>query len=314
MSRKSKKRPHWLPAVLALLLTMLVLVVLLPTDQEEPVLAPTAVQNMGSTPVSNSFLNSEKQLNFAYEELTEQKSLQAPKETPIPLKNGFPESGIALVMDDVGYDLKALKRVLALPFPVAISILPDAPGAQKAAVMAHEAGEIVMLHLPMEPTSPKYRSRMTDAFLRTDMNEAQVRELTTLALQQVPYVAGINNHMGSLLTTLEDPMKWVMKICRERSLFFVDSKTSNSSVAANIASEYGLAWGSRRIFLDHTVDAEDLKMAWAAAVRCAEQKGSCIVIAHPHAETLSFLEQQMSKKDHRYIRPVTSMLHAGGRS
>lgn len=312
MSRKSKKAPRWLHVALAFLLVVLVVIVLLPTGQEEPVLTPAAVQNMESVPAP--FSSSAKQLNFAYEELTEQKSLQAPKDVPIPLKNGFPETGIALVMDDVGYDLKALKRVLALPFPVAISILPDAPGAAKAATMAHEAGEIVMLHLPMEPTSPKYRSRMTDAFLRTDMNEAQVRERTILALKQVPYVVGINNHMGSLLTTLEAPMQWVMDICRERSLFFVDSKTSNNSVAANVASEYGLAWGSRRIFLDHTVDAEDLKMAWGAAVRCAEQKGSCIVIAHPHAETLSFLEQQMTEKDHRFIRPVTSMLHAGGQS
>lgn len=310
MSRKLKRAPRWLHVALAFLLAVLVVVVLLPTGQEETVLTPSAVQNIEPAPVSNSA----EQLNFAYEELTEQKRLQAPKDTLIPPKNGYPESGIALVMDDVGYDLKALKRVLALPFPVAISILPDAPKAARAATMAHEAGKIVMLHLPMEPTSPKYRSHMTDAFLRTDMSEAQIRERTYLALQKVPHVVGINNHMGSLLTTLEAPMKWVMEICKERSLFFVDSKTSNSSVAASMASEYGLAWGARRIFLDHTVDAEDLKMAWGAAVRCAEQKGSCIVIAHPHAETLSFLEQQMSEKDHHFIRPVTSMLHAGGKS
>ncbi|MDX8404351.1 MAG: divergent polysaccharide deacetylase family protein [Mariprofundaceae bacterium] len=307
MSRKLKKTPRWLHVALAFLLAMLVLVVLLPTGQKEPALIPAVKPDLASHPI----VSSEKPLNFAYEELTKEKHLQAPKDLPLPVRNGYPESGIALVMDDVGYDLRALKRVLALPFPVAISILPDAPVAMKAATMAHDAGKIVMLHLPMEPTSPKYRSRMTDAFLRTDMNEAQIRERTYLALQQVPYVVGINNHMGSLLTTLEDPMKWVMEICKERSLFFVDSKTSNSSVAANIASEYGLAWGARRIFLDHTVDAEDLKMAWAAAVRCAEQKDSCIVIAHPHAETLSFLEQQMNEKDYHFIRPVTSMLHAG---
>lgn len=171
-----------------------------------------------------------------------------------------------------------------------------------------------MLHLPMEPTTPKYRARMDESFLRADMTEAQVRQRFYLALQQVPYVAGVNNHMGSLLTTLAAPMKWVMEICKERSLFFVDSKTSHSSVAADMAAQYGLAWGSRRIFLDHTVDAEDLKMAWRAALRCAEQQGSCIVIAHPHAETLNFLEQQVTAKEFQWIRPVTSMLHAEGAS
>ena len=248
MSRKLKKAPRWLQAALAFLLVVLVLVVLLPTGQKEPALIPAVVQNMESDSASNPAFNSEREIDFAYEELTEEKSLQAPKNVPLPVHNGYPESGIALVMDDIGYDLKALKRILALPFPVAISILPDAPRAHEAATMAHEAGKIVMLHLPMEPTSPKYRSRMTDAFLRTDMNKTQIRERTYLALQQVPYVVGINNHMGSLLTTLKDPMKWVMQICKERALFFVDSKTSNSSVAADIASEYGLIWGCTPYF------------------------------------------------------------------
>jgi len=321
MRRTFKKTPQWLHVALALLLVMLVLVVLLPTVQEEVVLNQSLVQEQEgmldrespSNALSNS--NPENPLNFAYEALTEEKSLQAPKdveEAVVPQK--LPESGIALVMDDVGYDLNALKRVLALPFPVSISVLPDAPAAVKAATMAHEAGEVVMLHLPMEPSNAKYRSRMTESFLRIDMTEAQIRERFYAALKQVPYVVGVNNHMGSLLTTLEAPMKWVMAICKERALFFVDSKTSHTSVAADIASEYGLIWGTRQIFLDHTVDAEDLKMAWAAAIRCAEQQKSCIVIAHPHAETLNFLEQQVAEKDHHFIHPVTSMLHTGGES
>jgi polysaccharide deacetylase 2 family uncharacterized protein YibQ len=316
MRRPSKKTPRWLYAALAFLLAALVLAVLLPTEEKSPVSTQSNVVIVGSTPErgSHDHLKSVDGIDFAYEELTEAKHLQAPKDVSAAKQNGHPEPGIALVLDDVGYDLKALKRVLALPFPVAISILPDSPKAAEAATMAHEAGKVVMLHLPMEPTTPKYRARMTDAFLHMNLNEAQVRERFYLALQQVPYVTGVNNHMGSLLTTLEAPMKWVMQVCKEHSLFFIDSKTSHNSVAANIASQYGLAWATRRIFLDHTVEAEDLRLAWGAAVRCAEQKNSCIVIGHPHAETLNFLEQQVAEKDYHLIHPVTSMLHAGGRS
>ena len=309
MSRRAKKRPHWLYAVLALVLAALVLVVLLPSDDRAP--TPGQGQMVKSTsPKPDPTQSTEKgAVDFAFEEVSEDQNLQAPKDVNVATHNGYPESGIALIIDDVGYDMKALKRLLALPFPMAISILPDAPGAAEAAMRAYESGNVVMLHLPMEPTTPKYRARMGPSFLRMDMDQSQVRQKFTQALEQVPYVTGVNNHMGSLLTTLEAPMQWVMDLCKEHALFFVDSKTAHASVAADVAAKAGIAWGARRIFLDHTVNAEDLKLAWGSALRCAQQKGSCIVIGHPHAETLDFLEHQVRSEDYRLIHPVTSMLH-----
>ena len=296
------------------MLAALVVAVLLPEDDNTPTSdrRSTVVVAPGLEPAVPARSAEKKPADFAFEEVNEGQNLQAPKDVNVVPHNGHPESGIALVIDDVGYDMKALRRLLALPFPVAISILPDAPGAAEAAMRAYESGSVVMLHLPMEPTTPKYRARMDASFLRMDMDRAEVQKTFQKALEQVPYVTGVNNHMGSLLTTLEAPMQWVMDICRERSLFFIDSKTSHSSVAADVAAKSGIVWGSRRIFLDHTVKAEDLRLAWGAALRCAEEKGSCIVIGHPHAETLDFLEHQVRSKDHRLIRPVTSMLHAEG--
>lgn len=307
MSRRPKKRPHWLYAVLALVLAALVVVVLLPNDDRVPTLSPV-VKSASSKP-ENTEVSTQDMADFAFEEVSEGQNLQAPKDVNAAIHHGDPEPGIALLIDDVGYDMKALKRLLALPFPIAISILPDAPGSAEAAMRAYESGNVVMLHLPMEPTTPKYRARMGPSFLRMDMDQSQIRQKFNEALDKVPYVSGVNNHMGSLLTTLEAPMQWVMDLCREHALFFIDSKTAHGSVAADVAEKSGVAWASRRIFLDHTVNAEDLKLAWQSAVRCAEKKGACIVIGHPHAETLDFLEHQVRSEDYRLIHPVTSMLH-----
>jgi polysaccharide deacetylase 2 family uncharacterized protein YibQ len=304
MSRRPDRVPYWLYAALALLLLSLIGVVLLPVDgvREEPAV---------STPAKPFDDQAGEQSSTVYEEF--QKAPVSPSIETLPTPRiSRAGTGIALVMDDVGYDLNALKRVLALPFRVAISILPDAPYAAEAARMAHEAGSIVMLHLPMEPSDPKYRARMNGSFLKTGMDEAQIHDRFIQALNRVPHVTGVNNHMGSLLTTLEEPMRWVMEICKKRALFFIDSRTAHNSVAANIAAEHGLAWASRRVFLDHTVDDEDLRLAWKSALRCAKRKGSCIVIAHPHAETLNFLEQQVLEDEHLFIRPLTTLLHSGG--
>jgi len=204
--------------------------------------------------------------------------------------------------------------LLELPFPVAISVLPDAPEATEAARRAHEAGSVVMLHLPMEPTTPKYREKMNDAFLTSEMEESELILRFRKLLERVPYSVGVNNHMGSLLTTIPEAMRLVMELCRERNLFFIDSKTSSASVAADMAKESGISWGVRRIFLDHSIEPDALRMAWLSARKCVERHASCIVIAHPHAETLDFLEQQISQEDFAMIHPVTSMLHGGGGS
>ena len=206
-------------------------------------------------------------------------------------KGGAPATaGMALILDDVGYDLAALKRALALPWPVAVSVLPDAPHAVRAARMAHAAGRLVMLHLPMEPANPKYRARMDAGFLRADMSRDEVRRIVLADLARIPFVAGINNHMGSRLTTMERPMRWVMEICREKGLFFVDSRTTKDSVAARMAREAGVAWGERRVFLDDSVAPEALAAAWEAARVRLKRRQPVIVIAHPHPETLDFLE------------------------
>jgi len=298
MSRGPERTPYWLYSALVLMLVFLVVVVLLPADgeQKEPEIA-----------VSDPFTGEQHQSGLLYEEF--QKAPIEASETP-PVNHAG--TGIALIMDDVGYDLKALKRVLALPFHVAISILPDAPYAEESAKMAHAAGSTVMLHLPMEPSNPKYRARMNGAFLKADMDEAQIKDHFIQALNRVPHVTGVNNHMGSLLTTLKEPMQWVMQVCKQRALFFVDSRTAHNSVAATVAADSGVAWASRRVFLDHTVDDEDLRLAWKSVLKCAKRKGSCIVIAHPHAETLNFLEQRVLESERGSVQPLTTLLHSGG--
>ena len=246
---------------------------------------------------------------ITYEEYQQAPSLQKMHDKQDHAK--VPAKGIAMIMDDVGYDLKQVRRVLALPFPVALSILPFSPYAGKAARLANGHGNIVMLHLPMEAVGQMGKGKIGNNFLRTDMSRPEARQRMLSALERVPHVVGINNHMGSLLTSMVGPMRWVMEICRQQGLFFVDSRTSKETVAAGQAKLAGIRWGERRVFLDHNSDMESLKSAWKLAKRYLARDGYCIVILHPHAETLDFLEHRISEFDKRQIVPVTDLLHQG---
>ena len=52
---------------------------------------------------------------------------------------------IAIIIDDLGYELVAGERAIALPGPVACAILPGAPRARQLANAANERGKEVLL-------------------------------------------------------------------------------------------------------------------------------------------------------------------------
>ena len=204
---------------------------------------------------------------------------------------------IALIIDDVGYDMKAFRRLIALPFPITVSILPDAPYAKQTAQMAYQHGLPVMLHMPMQTMNPKYTSKMEAFYLHTAMSKSVFTQVFEDALAKVPHVVGVNNHMGSALTADVKSMQWLMELCEKHGLFFVDSRTSATSVGADIAQKNKVPWNSRDVFLDHSVESDALAHAWQSALSCASRNDACVMLAHPHQETVSFLEQNIASED-----------------
>lgn len=216
------------------------------------------------------------------------------------------EGRLALILDDVGYDIDALQRLLRLSVPLAISVLPDAPQATKAATLAKQAHHIVMLHLPMQPVDPSLQ--MDDYFLHSGMSKSEMRRVFLHDLKQVPYAEGVNNHMGSKLTQMQQPMHWVMQMIQEKGLFFVDSRTSANSVAADVAAQVGVAWTTRQIFIDHEMKIASMKKAWKRAQSCIQKGYECVVIGHPRPMTVAFLENYLTKADARHIVSIKRLL------
>ncbi|MDQ6988215.1 MAG: divergent polysaccharide deacetylase family protein [Mariprofundaceae bacterium] len=287
-------RPTWVYAVLSVLLAALLFAVWLGSDSVQK-----KDDESKSTVPQVVFEDTERMASIKVAE--PKRKLTEPD---VPGRHG-----IAVILDDVGYDLKALRRALAFSWPLAISILPDAPHARKAAILAHEAGHAVMLHMPMEPLNPRYQKQMDESFIRVGMKRDEVRQLMLNALIRIPFVEGVNNHMGSRLSALPAPMRWVMQVCREQKLFFVDSRTNKDSVAAQLAREAGIRWGERRVFLDDSVEPEKLRQSWRLARKRLAKNGFVIVIAHPHKQSLDFLAQ-LSDADKAVIVPLQRLLFA----
>lgn len=219
-----------------------------------------------------------------------------------------PQPVIAIIIDDMGEKLSRGKKAIALPGKVTLSFLPHTPHAKQLANKAHAAGKEVMLHLPMETEAGK---QLGPGGLTLHMTENEIKTTTSKAVQSIPHVKGINNHMGSLLTRHPGAMGWFTQSVKEHGdLYFVDSRTSVHTVARQIAMEKGLPSASRDVFLDHVQNRKAIRKEFRRLLKLAKKQGAAIGIGHPYPETLAVLKKELSSLGAKGVRliPVSQII------
>jgi polysaccharide deacetylase 2 family uncharacterized protein YibQ len=201
---------------------------------------------------------------------------------------------IALIMDDMGAQQALGVAALQLPGDVTYSFLPFAPYTQQLAKMAYFQGRELMLHIPMQATKP---GEAEEGELTASMSHSELTDLLQEQLRQVPYIAGVNNHKGSLLTQNHACMQQVMQVLTDtygNGLYFIDSQTTAQSVARRVALEFGISSRARDIFLDHdNPDRVVIRQQFRKLIMLARQQGSALGIAHPRPNTLKVLQYEL---------------------
>ncbi len=197
---------------------------------------------------------------------------------------------MVLVMDDMGQSMPAARQVLALACPVTFAVWPDSGHARETARAAHEAGNEVIVHLPMEPLGYPGVKPGPNA-LMVGADAASVERTVRAALDKVPYAAGLNNHMGSRFTQDSAGVQAVLRVLREKNLMALDSLTHPASVFYAQASRMGLDALKRDVFLDVTAKKDVVLRQLRAAEKVALLTGQAIAIGHPLPETLAALKE-----------------------
>ncbi len=216
-------------------------------------------------------------------------TLPEPLPEPPPVFEPAPTRGadLVLIIDDLGNNLPAGQRALALPSDITFAILPHTPHAHDLAEQAHAAGKEVMLHAPM---SNRSGTPLGQGGLTPELDRDAFRTILDEALAAVPHIRGVNNHTGSDLTAREQPMEWLMETLAEQKLYFVDSVTTNDSVAGKKAEERNIPFLRRQVFLDHSTQPDDIDHEFRRWLGIARREGLAVGIGHPYPETLDYLE------------------------
>jgi polysaccharide deacetylase 2 family uncharacterized protein YibQ len=147
--------------------------------------------------------------------------------------------------------------------------------------------------------------------LTLEMTEQQFMEATVREIAAVPYVTGLNNHKGSLLTRHPGTMAWLMRaINKHGNLFFVDSRTTKETVARQLAVEYGVPNSSRNVFLDNNPNPEAVRAQFRKLVAIAKRDGTALGIGHPLPGTLNVLEEELENLHRQGVQllPVSHLI------
>lgn len=218
----------------------------------------------------------------------------AQAETPLHRQPSAPGAlpDIAIIIDDIGYDKGLAEKFMSLNGALTYSILPFCRYSAELARLADQKGFEVMLHLPMEPNEYPMVDPGKGALLSSMTPDERISQLER-DLDAVPCIKGVNNHMGSKLTTLSDEMNQVFSVLKKRGLFFIDSRTSAATQARSSARLFKVPFAERDVFLDHVQDRETIRAQIEELMRISEITGRAVGIGHPHEATYEVLAQMM---------------------
>jgi len=202
----------------------------------------------------------------------------------------------------MGGQLNAGLRALQLPGAITYAFLPHTPHSRSLANAAHHLNREIMLHLPMQAMGA---NKLGPGGLTLNMSRAQFRQTFLSNLKAIPHVAGINNHMGSLLTRHPGHMRWLMEeIKQQDNLYFIDSRTTHHTVANQLARESQIPSRQRDVFLDDDPSLTAITKQFELLLKKANQFGSAIGIGHPYENTLTILSQLIPQLKDQNIKLV----------
>lgn len=195
---------------------------------------------------------------------------------------------VAIVIDDLGLDPAFAERAIRLPAAVTLSWFPYGHDLARLTEAARAQGHELLVHMPMEPFAGD-QDPGPDALL-TSLSAQEVRARLARNLSHFSGFVGINNHMGSRFTSDASAMMPVVDELSARGLLFLDSRTTGSSIAADLTRLAQVPTAVRDVYLDHDPDRAAIRARLGETEAIAHRRGAAVAIGHPKPGTFAELE------------------------
>lgn len=213
-------------------------------------------------------------------------------------------TSLSIIIDDFGYfGSKKLDDFLRINKNITFSILPELPFSQVVMQKADNQDRETMIHIPMEPISYPQNDPGDNAIF-VDLTSKEIRKRMKKYLKNLPLCIGANNHMGSLATQHEYIMTPVLKTLKENNLFFVDSRTSQKTIAYSLAKDMGMDTYKIDFFLDSGSADGRVQRMTDKIKKYAQTHREIVVISHCSSKSLKELKQILQNLEGSDIKVV----------
>lgn len=216
---------------------------------------------------------------------------------------------VAIIIDDIGYDRIMAEKFIDLEAVLTFSLLPYSPFQEKIISKAQAKGFDIMLHLPMEPLEYPEVDPGPGRLLVLMSPDQLIAQLNQ-NLNAVPYIQGVNNHMGSKMTADSSQMNQIFSVLKKKGLFFIDSRTTDKSLCHQSARLLQVPFAQRDVFLDNIQEPEFIRKQINRLVQIANRDGEAIGIAHPHPATYEVLREALPDLQKKVqLVPASRVVH-----
>ena len=182
-----------------------------------------------------------------------------------------------LVLDDAGHDLDHLREFIPFQGIFTVAVLPGLPFSRESAQMVLALGHEAILHQPMEAIGGNDPG---PGAILVGHSDREIRRTLTSNLSTMPGVVGVNNHMGSLATGDARVMQTVAATLHRHRLFFLDSRTTHLTVAADTTRTAGVPTIERDVFLDNVRHEAAISEQLDQGLAIADEQGYAVMIGH----------------------------------
>jgi polysaccharide deacetylase 2 family uncharacterized protein YibQ len=237
----------------------------------------------------------------------EDKPVRKPVLRPKPLlPDQLPR--VSIIIDDIGYERVIADKFLSLDAVLTFSVFPHSPFQKAFVKKAAAKGHEIMLHLPMEPNGFPEIDPGPGALLTSMSPDELICQLNE-NLDAIPSIKGVNNHMGSKMTSVSTQMYQIFSVLKKRGLFFIDSCTTSATLCKPSARLLQIPFAQRDVFLDHIPEPDFIRKQIKELINIAISHGEAIGIAHPHSVTYEVLREELPELQKKVrLVPASSLV------
>lgn len=199
------------------------------------------------------------------------------------VNTNFQKPKLAIIIDDFGQNRNGVNEMMALNRHLTFAIMPFLDYSRQDALNAHKKGYEVILHLPMQSQKEDIQSWLGPRPVKLSFDDSKIRKITLDSIDAIPYISGVNIHMGALASENQRVVTSVMTTVKEKGLYFVDSVTSPRTKCKSVAQKLEMRFIQRDVFLESNSENKTkkyIKKQLSAAGDLALKTGYAVAIGH----------------------------------